>query len=668
MADQIVPVELPSGRVERLSFPEEWNDEQIQNGIHQFIGQETDQPYDVPAAKPPEGVTHEQSELKTFSEEFKREIPKMVGGLTLPLAAFGKTAQMAPVAKSAALTAAAGLGGAGGEAYQTIYEWVTKQETAPKSPDESAKRIAMAGGEEALWELTGQSIFKLLQKLGSAMKPTIDPYMKELYKSLEKAGGHLTLPQMSDSKFIKFFGGISEHSIFGGSSFKTARKAQEKAVDRITGNMSKAIAKKSTDMSDQAIGELFLDASVKGRKAHTAAGQVLYNQLDTLIGQKEVVKNIQKEVSSNIIDSSGQPLTRMINESVQTITDNAPVNLKTIKQAAKEQLSLLERQGNIAGEEQVKLLNTIASRPDKMLFSDANAIRSDLLTVTREMEDKLGAGKAKSTANKYMKLMTEAMDTAAKNSKDPAIIASYERANKFWSKGKEIFDNKFIGDLIVANKKQPARIGETIFRTGNVQEIVQTKKALRASAKLNKEVDYEKVWSEMQSGYLETLLHATKDTKSHIVRSSPLQKLFLDRKKNRTLKAAFSKDQIDSIKKFTDMVQAVESKPDSKLGMLIQLTQAGAAGMVLTMNTGGLGDNALGAGTILLGPAVIARIMTRPKLMSSLVHASKMQASLSSEAAKKFAVKLSANVISIMNEVDEANSEIKSRRPVTPAP
>ena len=154
-----------------------------------------------------------------------------------------------------------------------------------------------------------------------------------------------------------------------------------------------------------------------------------------------------------------------------------------------------------------KLLESMLNQTDNLSFSDAQVLRSNLLDAQRNLEGAVGKTKVSKKVNQVVDDLTKAMDEAA-GKESPEVLAKYRAIKKYAQTGYKAFDNKFIADMVVADKKNPERIGECLFRSGNVTEVKEAQKALRYAAKFGKDrgISYDRTWKQMQSGYLDSVL------------------------------------------------------------------------------------------------------------------------------------------------------------------
>ena len=550
----------------------------------------------------------------TLGEAMLEEAPQTVGGIAGGIA--GATKGMAAgipfgpmgvaVGGIAGGALGAGLGGAAGKGYQQVYRGLTGREDIPKTSYEAAVEMTRAGGEEAAWDLGGQLVGRVIGKAYHFIRPKAVDDIEKLAVKLEKAGGQMTAAQRSDSWVLHQLDSLTRGSLTGSGRMQAIDTLNEAALNNIEGELRRNISKNvSAHLSDQELGQLFLDTAKQGRNAHRTVVGEMYGGFDDLV-----------------------PVKQMGDELVN------PVSTKGMKEKLTPFRAQLERI-KYAGEstDSKKLLDTIFAQDETLTFSDAQALRSNLLDAQRNLEGSIGKSKISSKVNTVVDEITKAMDEAALL-ESPATQAKYRAIKKYANKGYKTFDNKFISDLIIAEKKNPERIGEYIFRTGNVQEINQVKKALRTAAVIDKTkgISYDKVWSQMQSGYLDNVLRRSSvpgevaagattvemATQGLDVSGARLLKEFTDPKKARTLAAAFSREQRESILEFAKVAERTQRKPSGSLGMLMQLTQGGA---IIGAATGSLEPGE--AGALFVAPLVLSRLMTNPKTARLLATAMK---------------------------------------------
>lgn len=608
-----IVVELPDGNT--AEFPEGTPQDVMEKSLLSYMQTQAEAPPDMPA-QPPAGAAFQQTPPTSFWEEAKQEIPAMAGGILGPMA-IARTqafANLPTIAQRGLQVAAAGVGGALGEAGQVGGETLLGSENAPKTPEEAAKRIGMAGAEQAAFEGIGQLAVKVAQGIGRAI-PHVSEVNQYLRGRFQELGGELTPAQLTDSWWIKQLDSLSRGSLTGSGIFKTRDVANEEAFKRMESELTRSIAKgASSELSDQQLGDLFITTVRDGRAAHSAAAGRMYAELDSL-------------------------------------APNTPVDVSGVKQVAADTLQRLSKISGVgAGEVDTTLLRNVMNLPDSMMFQDAHYLRSSILAMGRDMENVVGAGRAKKVIADMSESISKSMDKSAMEA-GPDVAKLYAKTNKFWKQGKETFDNDFIAGLVLANKKNPERIGEAIFREGNVTEVMQAKKAIKAAAKMDKTFKSEEIWNQMQAGYLQNTLSRF-STSEGVVDAGRLAKAFVNPKSRRTLQAAFTKEQRDKIIEFAQIGEKLQKAPEGGLGLVMNIAQAGTVvAAAQAPFTGYQVFDPRTAAAVLFGPRVLAHMLTKPTIVDVMIAATKTPAN--SLEGGKIAAKLVAEYRKIAADMDE---------------
>lgn len=532
----------------------------------------------VPLAEDPEGGTIPESEPKTAWDNFKKDIPAIAGGIGMPLIYSAKILHMAKESPKLAAMVSAGLAGAGGaigETGQVAYEATTDDPNAPKDISEGAKRVAGAGLEQAAFDGIGNLALKAATGFARAAKPDIDVAALSLKEGFSKFGGNFTMAQMSDTWLYKQMESALRGSLTGSSVFKTADAANVKAFQAIEEHLIENITTGGVKgKTSSEIGNLFLNTIKGGQGAHTAAAVPMYEKLDAMTAGNKV--NFMPVI---------QVASKRLEEAVRTgWKPPAAVN---------ETISMLKDLKRVMG------------------FKDAQSIRSDLLSMQREVGEGVGSSKAKSIINEAVSAVTKQMDGAAE-SMGGDVLKQYKVTDTFWRKGKDVFNDKLISKLIKQYADKPEYLAEALFKGGNVSVIMKARRAIKAAAKLNPKLDSEKMWHGMQSKYLEDMLAVTKSEAGGEVSVNPLLKIFTDPKKSRTLKAIFSKEQRGDIDKFVNLGKILQRKDDGRLGMLLKFAELGSVSSIgFTDGYGGL--------ALPLASRTMAKLMVNPKAVDILV-------------------------------------------------
>lgn len=634
----MVEVELPTGDL--VEFPDSMSEDQINQAVLSHLQQEGQLPEDVPSPLPEGAGFGERPATRSDLDRFIADVPAMIGGIAGPLLATRIPAiqQAGPAIQRAAQIAGAGVLGAVGETIQQVGEVITGRDDAPKTGGEIAKNILYAGGEQAAFEGLGQLAMKLGAKALSAAKPTVKELNKSLAKKFGSEGGQFSLPQLTDAWWIHQLEGLSRGSLTGSGVFKRADVANVAAFKEMEDSLVKTITKRATsELSDTEIGNLFVNTVKGGRAAHSNAAGVMYSELDDLVAEKVIKHTLSK---------AQIPATK------EVITPKFFVETGGLKDIANKVKSQLTRTAQVgAGEFDTTLVKRIGEINSNLSFHDAHFLRSNLLSMQRDLSGVVGGGRAKKLIGELVTTLDKSVETAAKSAGDD-VFKNFRAVDKFWKRGKETFDNKFIVNLLNADKKAPERIGETIFKTGNVKDILQVKKALKTAGKLDKNLDADLAWQSMQTGHLQSLLGKVSDSEG-VVGGNKLLREFIDRRKGRTLSKVYSKEQRDKIIEFADVGRVIQAKPEGGLGMVMNLAQAGVViDVAQAAATGGARlFDPVEAASILIAPSVIARALTSPKLASMMTKARTTK--VATTAGKQLATKLTAELLKLQAEEQE---------------
>ena len=559
--------------------------------------------------KTPESLYGEQEEDKEgILDALVEEFPQTAGGIAGGIAGAAKGSPAGFPGMLAGGALGAFIGGAGGKGYQLAYKSATGAEDMPEDSYDAAVKMVLAGAEEAAWDLGGSLGAKALGKAFHAFRPKAVEDVEKLAVKLEKSGGKMTAAQRTDSWIVHQMDSLTRGSLTGSGRMKAIDNLNDAALRNIESELREKIANNVTkNLSDQELGQIFMNTVREGKGAHRTVVNELYSGFDDLVPTKQIE-------TVKMIDGFPEIV----------IKDVKPVSTAAMKKKLtpfKEQLERIK----FAGEspDSKKLLKTIFDQDETLSFADAQALRSNLLDAQRNLEGTVGKSKISGKINTVVDELTKAMDGAAL-SEGGETLAKYQSIKRYANKGFKAFDNEFIANLIVAEKKNPERIGEYIFRTGNVTEINQVKKALRTAAVFGRKkgVSYDKTWKQMQSGYLDSVLRRSGRPADLPVSAGAgdvmeqgldisgkkLLTEFSDPKKQRTLAAVFSKEQREGILEYAKIAERIQREPSGGLGMLMQLAQGGA---IVGAATGSIDPEE--AGLLFITPAVMARVMTNPK-------------------------------------------------------
>jgi hypothetical protein len=260
-------------------------------------------------------------------------------------------------------------------------------------------------------------------------------------------------------------------------------------------------------------------------------------------------------------------------------------------------------------------------------------------------------------------LLMKAMDEGALGTGNKAFIDQYKKVNKFWAEGSATIKSKNIAELVKLN---PEHIGTEIFKEGNITLIKEARSAILQAGQYAKGTDAafdaQKVWLDMQSGYLNSLIGGAQQASKTVLkeigdRNIPgvsetrkgvptrlsgsqdadiiageyklgnLKALFIkDTPLNNTFKTAFTKNQQKSIREFTNVLEAAQGRTTAAGEFMVKVGQAGLIldtfGLVIPGSEADTGWDLAGKTTLFtVSPWLLAKTFTSPRTTKLLARA-----------------------------------------------
>jgi hypothetical protein len=568
--------EGPDGIIHTIDGPDDATPEQAFAALQTQLGTSIQQP----TQKPLENINWGMQGVTSNDPYGGRATPVPISnplgksGENLPLIGGILGSFASPIVGTAA-------GASIGESAHQIWQRLNQDPNAPQTPLQSLRNQAVETGTQAALAGGAQLATGLIGKGLRAISPSLQEGAKAAQDLFQKYKTSLTVGQVVDEGTklggtLSKMEGISRSALFGSGRFKKALLGNEQALQSIRNDLVQNIVSKVPD--DATIGQVFIDTVKSGNKALSDTVKPLYSQIDDLAKQSGAAVNMTsvKTMAQNILDRAKE--TKFAGLSTQQTT----------------------------------LLKDLAAQEPAVSFSGAHDLRSGLLSMVRDMEgtaqpDSRTFGLAKSAAKK----ITEAMDQSA--SKAGGDLAhKYDYVSKLYADSSGRLKNEFISKLV---QKAPEKVGDTIFQTGNVEAVIQAKAALRRSASLDPSVNYVDGVRKIQVGYLESLLTKNVNAEGETVGSN-LLKTLANRKAERTFEAAFNEQQKTSIRAFAKASYLSQTRPESKLGILVNIAQAGALTDMFTVRF----NNPETDAAIVLAPWIVARMMTNPRTVNLMVR------------------------------------------------
>jgi len=623
-------------------------------------------------------------EEETFLGSLKKSIPE-IAGATVGGVAGGFVASPTIVGVPAGVIGGAALGAAAGSAGKQIFQQATDDPDAPKTSGEAARRIALEAAIGALSEFGGALAVKGGGKLLAPLKSRVTPAVTAVRESFKKFGGKFSAAQSTNFAIVDFFEAIAEGSLFGGGRFFDFRRAQGTALEKAEAALVKRMSGQVTrTLSDPQTGQLVVDTLKSGDSAGRAIGNKLYKELDRLVGAvpKKVKRFIKQE--SGLLDKTGNKIIQTIEKKETRLIGKVQVDFSDVL----TQLRKLEDDA-LRGADTELATSLASSRrgmkealslsgddlDDLINFSDADKIRSSISARIRDLRAIPGNERSIRPLVQVQSNITNLMDEAAEGLSGEAKRA-WQKARSFHKLRKNTFNEELVGAIIADKKFSAERIGEAVFRDGNVEEVKALQRALRFAKRLDPSLDVDKTMTAMKGGYIEgILLGSSKATVTGEVAEDvseisgkKLLAIFNNPKKLRTLNAAFSAEHVAALKEFAQQATLAQIKPKGPGTFAIMLAQGGAIiGLVSgeffnRVNPGGSGKDVrnFSAG-IFIAPWILGRIMTNPKTVKLLAEGYALSGTGKAITGRSGQIISAVGLNATQTAVEEKEAEEKSR-------
>jgi hypothetical protein len=578
------------------------------------------------------------------------------GGLGLPVLAARVGMRSLPfLIQLAKSTGGAAIGGGTAAGAAQTFD--------PK--DDVFKEILRGAAEQGAGELIGAPIaIKIGQGITKVLGPKInllkgaeesELILKEqaakikanpnLYNAeLQKAAGdaQLTLGLKADNQFIDTLQNITEKSLFGAGEIRSAKEG------------AKAVA-------ESAVKD-FVDPFIKTQDK-TSTGKLFQQAIsDSQNLWKERMTAGYKAIDKKLID--------------ENLAYKSIVDMTAYRNLLQQEIDKLPLKGINTPNVKRLLQSNLDKTPKALSFSEANNLRSDILSMGRDLTAKdsakqIGAQKA------MAKGITEAMDnTMASKTFPEDIKKGYQTIQNEYKLGKQDFNEKVITRLL--EKEDPAVIFETIVSRSDKPETVKRTLDIinrRFAAEGNTELAGQ-LKDSLKGQFLNNIIGkaTVADAQYGNTISSAALKKSLDSYAG-TTKELFStgeKAQLDKLIQTLQFSQGTLSKTGSgglAGGVFIQLKQAGAAGSILSFGGAGYAGAGVsgGAAAILAGPYVVGKLLLSPSFNKFLIQGIKAPtAGEKAIAFRQLIAKMASDGLIDKEEADIAieNSKIIEKQPV----
>jgi hypothetical protein len=479
----------------------------------------------------------------------------------------------------------------------------------------------------------------ILKEQAAKIKANPNLYNAELQKAAGDA--QLTLGLKADNQFIDTLQNITEKSLFGAGEIRSAKEG------------AKAVA-------ESAVKD-FVDPFIKTQDK-TSTGKLFQQAISNSQNLwKERMTAGYKAIDKKLID--------------ENLAYKSIVDMTAYRNLLQEEINKLPLKGINTPNVKRLLQSNLDKTPKALSFSEANNLRSDILSMGRDLTAKdsakqIGAQKA------MAKGITEAMDnTMASKTFPEDIKKGYQTIQNEYKLGKQDFNEKVITRLL--EKEDPAVIFETIVSRSDKPETVKRTLDIinrRFAAEGNTELAGQ-LKDSLKGQFLNNIIGkaTVADAQYGNTISSAALKKSLDSYAG-TTKELFStgeKAQLDKLIQTLQFSQGTLSKTGSgglAGGVFIQLKQAGAAGSILSFGGAGYAGAGVsgGAAAILAGPYVVGKLLLSPSFNKFLIQG--IKAPTAGEKAIAFRQLIAKMASDGLIDKEEANIAIENSKIIEKQP
>ncbi len=602
-----------------MEFPDGTDQTVIQSKVKELTGgDQTPQQDSVPEATKEQhgasgtwGTGASGSFKKTALDTLKEEGPAAVGATALAMGV-GATGVGLPL-----VVGAAALGGAGGEAWKQIGQRISGSLSAPKTSIEAAKGIGKAGAEQGAWELVGGLAWMGASKVMAPFKGRVTEGVIEAKQFFGDRIKPLFLPaEATESRTLDLLQNIGESSIIGGNTIAKYKAKRSQFFDDFADNL---IAQFGERIDPTDLGNLFVSTLENKKAAHKAATEVLYNNVSDMVGTITIKKKVTELVPSTIVGPNGQPAMKSVEKMVDETVDTVTVPTKGIKDFAKSVAVRSKDLGSIeaknAGDD---LISAIMDMPDQLGFDAARELRSRLISRVDEFSIANKKAPAIGKAKRMISMIDEGISNSLKkyDSVNPDSESAHEAwrlANRFYKEGQERLNNTMIRRIVKFADDTGTgaeMIAPAMFKPGQVSRVKAVKKAVDGPT-----------WKKLQGFFMENFLQKSTDVNGEIIGKRVVNNISGKPGSygEEMMREVLTPEQLNSLKQFGRAVQLTQERQSEGAGrMLIQLTQAGAIGTIAMGKAKPLST------VIIIGPAVLSKMMINPTMNKMLIEGMKM--------------------------------------------
>ena len=476
------------------------------------------------------------------------------------------------------------LGAPGAVAGSTLGgvagELVNQHFNPPKNIAEKDRGLAgaalLSGAEELTGIGTAKVAGRILSPMGKYVTPAAKTTMRILKEKMPKnlygmKKPPLNIAEATENRVVDFLDNIAQNAVFGQKPIAIYKKQRDKIVSDVVEDYLDLFGQKFGPTELGSFTAKLLDKKWTHFKKHIAAP--IYN-------------TVTKEAP------------------------NATVSIKTLKDFVQPKVGRIKLKKGSSG---ATIIETINDLPDEVPYEIAKNLRSDLRSIKEGFELTIEAERAKGIARNLEGKLTSGIEASLKK-ESVAAYDAWKYANSVYRDGAEKYRNEFIRSIIKRSKNKPHEVINAIFQKHGTKGVQRVKAVVGP-----------KMWKKLKGNHAGQMFTDSQGYKEGIgdyISGKKLKVLLSDKRSGygkETLNSIYTKEELSRLDDLATVLSTTqERQPGKGGGMWIQLTQPLAFGALLM----GRFDKA--AGTILMGPAVLARMMQDPIISKYFLNQLKM--------------------------------------------
>lgn len=471
----------------------------------------------------------------------------------------------------------------------------------PSTKPVSLREAAFAGGKEMLGTGIGKGIFRIGGKFLAPFKSTLTKGVDEVIGTLREFGGAgLTAAQRTGSKFLDFIDTVSRSGFFSADMLARFDQANFEAVKRFSTKVADSMTDKFSSLSDEQFG--FFVRNVFETAQDTAKGleAKLYSHVDELVdAQSRTVSGIK--AIPGLQPRSGH------------------ISTGSMKKFAKRKIDDFARiRGIGVTSKETSELGKVLDLPEFIRFEDAALIRSEIFSTVRALKGSTSPDKKAIALLSELAGVTDNAIEKEARALGGDVLDAYRKANSFFKTNREVFEDRFVANLINQDKRAVQKIGDDMFRAGNVEEIGKIKNAVKRASDLDKSISFDETWGQIKGQYVGNLFGDAMNRETGEFNLKVIERHLVDRKKLRTLQSVLEPEDVRQLQKLVRVGKFVTDKSKSSGGVfgLAQIAKLSeAAGGILLLK--GFSLPAIG---FLSAPLVLGKVMTNQRTAKLLTE------------------------------------------------